>query len=100
RAGSASTRRRSLGCSTSPCVTPRPARRCVREAREKAVHHRQGGMNVGREPAIIGSIIIGSIIVAAAILIAGRWEAVTSPGALFWLDKWTGKINACDVHRV
>jgi hypothetical protein len=42
------------------------------------------------------AIILAGALVAAAILVTGHWQVVVSESLIFRLDRWTGRVVACN----
>lgn len=44
------------------------------------------------------AVVIAGTLIAIAILVAFRWQISAATGVVYRLDRWTGKIIACELN--
>jgi hypothetical protein len=49
---------------------------------------------------IPAAIVVAGLLVATAILIAFHWQISATPGYLYRLDRWTGRVITCDLSLI
>jgi hypothetical protein len=45
------------------------------------------------------AIVIAGLLISCAILIAFRWQISGATGVVYRLDRWNGRITACELGR-